>query len=249
MGWPPGRGASPEQVCIWEQIVLRVRRRTAELADDEVHRPDYPELLEEFESDTPRHGFFYRVQRGDTLTAVATEAIRDALSEAGMNPGMAAGGAPQARRLRVDMMNLIECAPWDDGILGSPKEEIGSVDRPGSGHYAPHGRGISFNAVHADNRGRMAKGQPPRRSVVYGGHIGGEGARHDGTGGRLPYLWIPRLDLQALRGTAAIVPQAGLWPNGLSGIWPPPEIVDLGAENVPTGGWGCEPYTSTVPPR
>jgi hypothetical protein len=243
--WPPPQGAEA-QICLLEQIQLRVNRIVATLADDIANSDqpgvptppedmDWPGMSEDWIKSDPIPGYWYQVVQGDSLSGIAQKMLRAALAAAGGPVEIMARDSTARRRLIVSAINSIECSPINDGLYGTADAH----------HYAPHLRGISLNRVHADNAARVSNGQAPRRAVT--------GVRsHDGTGGFLPLLWLPRWSMPALADAVprVVVEPEGFWPeNGLSGSWPPPPYVDLGAENVPSGGWGCEPYTSPVPWR
>ncbi len=75
----------------------------------------------------------------------------------------------------------------------------------------------------------MMLGEPPRRAIT------GKAA-HDGTGGHLPFVWIPRIQPNAP------VPILQDHEDGSSGINPPSDILAFGLENVPPAIYGCEQY-------
>jgi len=243
--WPPPAGADA-QICLLEQIQIRVNRIIAELADDiansdqpEAPTPpesmDWPGMFGDWVKPSPESGFWYQVVQGDSLSEIAQRMLRSALAAAGGPVEIMSRDSTARRRLIVAAINSIECSPINDGLYGTADAH----------HYAPHLRGISLNRVHADNGSRISQGLAPRRAVT-------GVASHDGTGGFLPLLWLPRWSMTALASVTprVVVEPEGFWPeNGLSGSWPPPPYVDLGADNVPSGGWGCEPFVSPVPWR
>lgn len=246
LNWPVAEGGDAAQLCIQDRVAIQVNLRLAQIAKGEADQADedagrtktMPEVLRENEpvsgdgNKYPQPGAFYRVNPpgsspltgGDpeNLSIIAKAALMNALQLAGLDPKMAVGDGADAQRLRVGMINAIECSPWNDALYGHEE----------SHHYSAHPRGISLNAVHADNRARLLRGEKPRRAVT------GK-TSHDGTGGHLPYLWIPAVDPGALE-MGEVVAIDGYWPNGNSGNWPPPEVTDLNAANVPRGPWGCE---------
>lgn len=240
--WPPPPGAEA-QICLLGQIQIRVNRIVATLADDiansDLPTPledmDWPGMSKDWIHPQPISGYWYQVVQGNSLSEIAQRMLRSALAAAGGPVEIMSRDSTTRRRLIVAAINSIECSPINDGLYGTADAH----------HYAPHLRGISLNRVHADNAARISNGQAPRRAVT--------GIQsHDGTGGFLPLLWLPRWSMEALSTSTpqVVVEPEGFWPeNGLSGSWPPPPYVDLGAENVPSGGWGCEPYTSPVPWR
>ena len=242
--WPPP-GDQTAQQCILDQIQVRANLILAELADEmangerelpdlvpdeDVEPPppeefDWSEELQDWMSAEPASGYWYQVVQGDNLTSIARRALQAFLAENDVS-------VADDRRLVVEALNSIECGPLNDGLYGHESAH----------HYAPHGRGISLNRVHADNASRIASGVSPIRTVT--------GIRnYEGPGGFLPMIWIPRWSSDAIRdpdGPFVEVEGEGFWPNGLSGSWPPPPFVDLGAVNVPSGGWGCIPQE--IPP-
>jgi hypothetical protein len=167
------------------------------------------EVIQEWTRDVPTPGFMFRVQpnEGWNMSTLAREAIKNA-------------GISNTASNRVAMQRLMECSPYNDALY----------NWPGAGaERGPDGRGINLNATHADNMDRMMQGKPARRAIT------GMGA-HDGTGGRLPYLWIPLLE------QGAPVPVVANWSDGRSGINPPVEILAFGLENVQPGIYGCSEY-------
>lgn len=244
--WPVPDSGDAARSCIQDRVRIRVDRRLAELVDeiaDEIEEEaqqesSMPEVIRDYEPVSgdgnryPAPSAFYRVNppgtspltggKPENLTIIAKAALMNALQMADLDPAMADGDDQFARNLRVGMMNAIECSPWNDALYGHES----------SHHYSPHPRGISLNAVHADNRTRLIRGEKPRRSVT------GE-ASHDGTGGHLPYLWIPAVDPDALE-LGVVKAVDSFWPNGDSGSWPPTEVSDLNGENIRRGPWGCE---------
>lgn len=265
--WPPPPHADDSQRCVWKRVLEAVHAlgdehgiQLCRLGDAAAAtRPStvgvslhWDEIVDKYSAgDTPHHGYLYQV-RGpghsvwaedgkETLSKVATAALANAFEEADLDPELALSTDSNGVRYLVrDMMILIECAPTNDAVLSSPLAELGSKGNPGSGHYAPHGRGISFHSVHAPNLVRMRAGMPMLRTVVNGGRADGAGAEHDGRGGHPPTLWIPLLNLDALR-EGAVSTRDMFWPDGSSTIVPPPEIMGLGKpENVAPGLWGCD---------
>jgi hypothetical protein len=173
------------------------------------------EIVEKWIRDVPTPGFLYRVQPGSVngMSGLAQQA----LANAGIpNPKNNNGVKVNSLNYR----NMIECSPWNDALL--------NVEGAG-GQGGPNDRGISLNAVHADNKQRMMMGQAPRRAVT------GKSS-HDGTGGHLPLVWLPALE------PGAPVPVIAEWPDGYLGINPPAEILAFGMEGVFPGQYGCDPW-------
>jgi len=229
-------GVLPEAIdCLWERIRVRTTARLADWADrycPTTEGADFEGLVGAWESPLPRCGFHYQAQRfghsswteHETLGHIAREALAAELEIAGYPPEAVDEVDRNGVRFRIKRMaSLIE--ETNDRIYGSSVRELGTERNPGVGHWSPTGRGVSFNPVHANNRDRLATGRSVRRAVVVGGRADGKNARHDGTGGHLPYLWITVLDRGRLAASPNdIVADRGAWPDGSSGDRPPLEF-------------------------
>lgn len=209
--FPPTGKPVAGVTCVWN--------RTLELVDAIIAARGFPvkpwEVVEEWTKPDPTPGFMYRA---DPATGWGiSDVAREALKNAGIP------NEPNANGVYVNqlaMIRLMECSPYNDAVL--------SVSG-GGGKQGPNGRGISFNAIHADNMNRMMRGEAARRSAT-------GIASHDGTGFHVPYMWTPLLEL------GAPVPVVANWEDGRSGINPPVEILAFGLENVAPGIYGCEEY-------
>lgn len=211
--FPPPAQAPAGVACVWERTLALVDA----IVEERGFQADPWEIVDEWTSpeNKPLPGTLFKPKAGSGW-GIASVA-REALENAGIpNPKNQNGVFANQLALR----NMIECSPWNDALYG--------VAGAG-GKGGPGGRGINLNASHADNLHRMTSGLPPRRAAT------GK-ASHDGTGGHLPFIWIPKLE------TGAPVPVVAQFEDGRSGINPPAEILAFGIENVPPGIYGCEPY-------
>jgi hypothetical protein len=145
-------------------------------------------------------------------------------------------GIPNTSQNRIALVRLIECSPYNDAVYGVKLSENAFGQRFRSDQ--PYG--ISGNPQHADNLTRMKQGLPVRRAAFRNSMSDHEDVPG---GGRHAALWIPLLQ----QGIESVGPSAVLaWQDGSSAINPPPEIIDLGFENVPDGEYGCAPWRMTV---
>ena len=208
VAFPPTGTPAKGVGCIWQKVL--------ELVDAIIAGREFPvkpwEVINEWTRDEPTPGFMFRVQPDANLSVSAI--ARKALRAAGIPDEKNANGV-YANRLA--MQRLLECSPYNDAVY--------SFAGSGAG-LGPDGRGINLNATHADNKQRMMQGRPARRSIT------GQSA-HDGTGGHLPFMWIPLIE------QGAPVPVVANWADGRSGINPPVEILAFGLENVQPGIYGC----------
>lgn len=216
VAFPPGAKPAPGVQCVW--------KRTLNIVDAIIAGRGFPvkpwEVVDDWTRDVPTPGFMYRVDpsTGWGVSSVAREALKNGGIPNPINPN---GVYPN----QAAMIRLLECSPYNDALYSF----AGS-----GGKRGPDGRGIVLHAVvHADNKQRMMRGESARRSIT--------GFKsHDGTGGHLPYLWIPLLE------PGAPVPVVADWEDGRSGINPPVEILAFGMENVPKAIYGCEEYNAAA---
>jgi hypothetical protein len=179
--------------------------------NDSGHVQTYADRLSEWEDPNgrPRIGRLYQGKSGDTLLTVAREALfgtREPRRE------------PRERQAVIDLSIRIDCSPWNQAVAGRPRDEL----EPG--HYAvTEGwttKGVSFQGIHADNRARLAEGEPPS--------VGG--------GSSFPYFWIPMIDLDALEVQGEVTTYGMNYPDdgygSYSMIDPPPWVIDLGFDDV-----------------
>jgi len=144
---------------------------------------------------------------------------------------------------RVDYIHLIQCSPWNDALYTTYGFGPQAME-------SPAGRALRFLPQHHDNRKRMMQGYAPRRNITLGDITDkGAGNAQAQSGDRnLAYLWLPKLNEDTLwdSGGKDITTNGVNWADGSSAIMPPPEVVELGVENVPEGaGWGCLGYEAS----
>ncbi|MDP3910852.1 MAG: hypothetical protein Q8Q14_10730, partial [Gemmatimonadales bacterium] len=186
---------------------------------------DYSGLIDEFTSPggEPMPGTLYYQRQGDMAFDIARWTLQNA-------------GIPNTAANRIALLRLIECSPYNDAVYGVKLSENAFKQRFRSDQ--PYG--ISGNPQHHDNLMRMKQGLPVRRAAQRNSMSGHETVPG---GGRHAAMWIPLL----AQGIEVVGPSAVLaWQDGTSGINPPPEILDLGIENVPPGEYGCAPWRTTL---
>jgi hypothetical protein len=184
-------------------------------------------LIEEFESPDgdPQVGTLYSY--GSQIPALANVA-RAALNTAGI---------PSNSANRIAYMRLIECSPYNDALYGVRLSEQSFNAR----FRNDQPFGISGYPQHYDNILRMKQGLSPRRAANRN-HMSKTTEQVPG-GRRHADPWLPLLK----PGTTVVGPAAvAEWQDGSSAINPPPEILDLGFENVPPGEYGCAPWRMPV---
>lgn len=241
---------------------IDVRRGTVVVESGVIFTIEPAEVpIDELEDPYPTPGAFYQVASGDTLLGTGNRSISwRALKSAGFLAAKAAGASDAAANTagsalannssaRLAMVRLIACSPWNDMLYGSWYTGVSNgLDR------GEHGRGIVMYSHHADNRARLAAGQPPLRNVdqgaasFYQSDPSRKTVPKDPSLVRFPYLWIPDLDLAAARAgrvEAATDPWPGKVPD--RDVWwsrtnPPPAVTRLDAESYGfvQGPLGCD---------
>lgn len=202
-----------------------------------------------YNDEWPDPGKFYQVggQDSDGLYGIAWRWFYTCLFLAARNAGGLdddAASAWAAERVgskgvaQAERADYILCVAWNDIVYGS--YTVASKNRRG-----PHGRGIDLVPQHGDNWRRILDSRRVLRNV-YLGTAGAEGTpRNAGAGdARLPLLWMPRLDDQALWSSGgSTIKAAGTWANGWSFYHPPPVVMKLGildaTQSAGLGVWGC----------
>lgn len=204
------------------------------------HPPD-PVDLEQWEDagKLPTIGTFFQVPRKFMLLGTGKKSVTWMALYRAANFCLLSQGASvdEAHRyaertahngdMRSEYGNLILASSWNDELYGT----WGYGRRCPVG---PHGRGIPFEACHADNRARLLAGRPPARQIPLGSpEDRGSGSAIVSTGRSRPYLWLPMINLdEFLRGI--ITTRGVVWPGDrrISGIDPPPEFWAFGMEGV-----------------
>ena len=178
----------------------------------------YEHLVAEWEGPEGRPviGRFYQVKEGDSILAVAREAIfgsRDPRLEA------------WERQVVSDYSIRIDCSPWNQTLYGKDASMLQPGHRAVENGWSKIG--VSFSPSFQDNRALMSQGAKPTSS----------------SGGGHPYIWLPMIDLEALETDRTVTTMGQNWPDDGGGeynkICPPPWAVDLQFENVAVGQVGC----------
>jgi len=211
--------------------------------------PRIKDLPDYYNDEWPDPGKLYQVggQDSDGLYGIAWRWFYTSLFLAARNAGGLDDDAARAWAAenvgpkgvaQAERADYILCVAWNDIVYGS--YTVASKNRRG-----PHGRGIDLVPQHGDNWRRILDGRRVLRNV-YLGTAGSEGTpRNAGSGdARLPLLWMPRLDDQALWSSGGrTIKAAGTWANGWSFYHPPPVVMKLGildaTQSAGLGVWGC----------
>jgi len=152
---------------------------------------------------------------------------------------------------RIQYLELIECGPYNDAVHATWGYAVGA--KYGQEHVAPTGRVIRLVKYHPDNRKRIQQGLPPMRNIELGDPSWPKQDppreafwQWDEAKQAFEYLWLPKLDYDALWNELRIAVDPEPWEGAVeeevlrSKIFPPPVITNLGLANVPTGmTWGC----------
>lgn len=166
---------------------------------------------------------------------VVRAALGSALLMAGVDPGLATSRTSHSRRLRQQMRGLMITAPLNDQVYGCTNANYcGGTDpsKPGSEDrthedlhvMGPDGRGLNFLPRHAPNRDRIARGLSVARAINEDGESLLSNAK-----GRRPLLWVPAINIEALRGTRPVATVEGMkWSDGTSTLEVPPRVRALG---------------------
>ena len=233
VNFPPKQGMQLAGVeCIWSRVVALVTqifkdRGVVPKGDD----PKPWEIINPYMEDPEdggmiRDGSLLRVRPnlgmsfyGTNKWSIAYKALENA-------------GVPSSGANRIEYTRLIQCSPWNDALTATAQWDGGGYPKFGAGR---NGRAIPLNANHADNKQRMLQGNAPRRAAT-------DYNSHDGTGGKNPLIWLPKIEHNA---PAVVV---ALNDDGTSGINPPRDILNFGLENVAPGSYGCDPFSSDAEP-
>lgn len=166
---------------------------------------------------------------------VVRAALGSALIMAGIDPELSMLRTSQARRLRQQMRRLVITAPFNDVVYGCTNANYcggsdpslpGAEDRTHQDLHVlgPEGRGINWLARHVHNRERIAEGLPVARATTQDG----EALLTDARGAR-PLLWIPAIDIDALRRARPVATVEGMrWSDKSSTLEVPPRVRALG---------------------
>jgi hypothetical protein len=205
---------------------------------------DYRAIVASLVDPYPTPGMFYQVKQGDTFygngsSAIIYRALRTAgflaaklqgLSDAEANTRGTAFANSANRRTAYN--ELVQCSPWNDLVFGT--WYAGSQAARGA-----HGRGIAMFPWHFDVRAQLEQGGPVVRNIDQGAasFVQSEPGKlaypRDSDGKRLPFIWLPELDLQAVANNiVALAPEP--WPGKDPAVdtWysrssPPPSLSEL----------------------
>lgn len=180
----------------------------------------------------PDAGVLHQTRRGEMLCgkgqksicymALRRAAMRAAKDAGAEKPDLFAERIASNANKRVQYAYLVLSSFFNDTCYGT--WGYGARCLPG-----PHGRAFVFRACHADNRARISEGEAPMRTIpLCKPDDKGTGvAAKQAEGKHREYLWLPMLNLEALWEHQTITTQGVKWPDGSSGIEPPPEVMRL----------------------
>lgn len=171
----------------------------------------------------------------DKTDGLVRAALLSALAMAELDPDYAHSRQSGARRLRQQMRAHLLC-DYNLEAYGASNENICGGNHPGKPHarggglvrhvMADTGLGVNWEPRHADNRMLIASERPPQRVTSRAGDPS-PGA----TGSARPLLWLPPVDLAALRREGRITAGALRWSDGSSVLRPPPPVGGRGIQN------------------
>jgi len=271
-GWvtfPPPADARDEVKCVWERInelvdeVFVARGVQPALLSEETWKvvdstgadlANYPWNEPAFDVHRrPAPGTFYLAQPGDNDTVFLRAVLAAALQMAGIPSEVAFDASSRtARRLRKELRDVILCSAFNDGRITSTSPELAGGRSPGANGptdtgvtnvLGPRGRGLVWAARHNDDVARIAQSLAPKRNIELDGTAIGAGRSQ-------MLLYIPAINLAALRGETPVITVEGMgWGDGRSTLEPPSAVAALGLDfsgvNLP-GGVGCAPSSSLV---
>lgn len=227
--------------------------------EDDQTQPDpspspTPIDIAEFEDPYPTPGLMYQVVYGDILGGTNSDrsiAYRALLSAGyvaatqllGLDQEAASQFARDLARnqaARAIYIRLIQCDLFNS--LYYDTEGFDSAITSGVRGADGRTRALRFLPVHADNRARLKDGLPPLRRI--------DRVTGSATAGKLEYLHLPLLDLEAIANANAPLDDrivVGVWSDGSTGMLPPPPIqAVMNLAVVPSGVYGCGSNTITV---
>lgn len=271
-GWvsfPPTAESRPEVKCVWERInelvdeVFTARGVEPALPADEAWSlvdvtgsdlGEYPWNRAVFDvRRRPAPGTFFLTKFGDTDPTVFRDALKAALEMAGVPSAVASDPSSRvARRLRKEFRDIVLCSPFNDGRVTSESVYLAGGRAPGTKGpndagvthmMGPNGRGLVWSARHHDDVARISLALQPERGI----DLQGEPL---GTAKSWMLLYIPAVNLAALRGETPVVTVDGMeWPDGRSTLDAPTPVsalgLDLAGVELP-GGVGCSPSSTLV---
>lgn len=164
--------------------------------------------------------------------------LGSALIMAGEDPELASSRSSRARRLRQQARALVLSSPWNLALYGCQNanycggcdpEMPSASERPCNSDLhviGDQGYGIHAFPYHDDVRRAIELGRPPTRMIdMMGQRLPGI------VGRRMPLLYLPPVDLEALRGSAPEARCTHRWEDGSSCLLPPPPVQRLGVRN------------------
>jgi hypothetical protein len=212
--------------------------------------PTIPEIVNP--DNFPSAGTFYQVQQGDILLGIAKRALAEAGYLAGIERGLSPAEAQEfAREFRTptrqaNYANLITCSPWNDATVTT--YGYGKQAQP-----AKSGRAIRMIPANDPNIQRMLAGLAPTRRINRGTQGDqANGVTRSGSGSSYATLWLPAIDLKAIKSGAGLKLGGSTWADGSSTKNPPRWVMNLGVidttSSEPRGlkKRGCKPHQAAI---
>jgi hypothetical protein len=207
--WVPPKTADDAAACLWDEIEDRVRARLEALPPDAcVPAVDPAEVIRPFiaRPGDPRPGTFYRIQKGDNITAIARKV----------------SGLRSGHPLVAPTIRCITSSDWNDEFYGTPWDSANKLFPKYTAVMKDNQFrviGKAFLPRHQNAVSEMYSGRMPERTIdntKAGNKLGVSGANSYGT------LWIPVLRIQD---DTLICPE-GNWADGRPKTEPPPEVIE-----------------------
>lgn len=178
-------------------------------------------------------GTMWVAGRSDNDATLVRDYLYCALAMAGQSTELATDDSKVGRRLRREARELILAAPFNDARVTSTSATLAGGRDPGT--FGPQdagvlhvlgtrGRGLVWANRHYDDLRRLALGVPAKRGIDLQGRVIGSG--------RGPMvLYLPAMNLHALRGPTPVVTCDGIaWPDGRSTLHPPRQVDMIGVD-------------------
>lgn len=182
----------------------------------------------------PTPGTFWRARQMDDDASLVRGYLFAALWMAGAEGQLAFDDSKVGRRLRRECRELILAAPFNDLRVTSSSASLAGGRAPGT-HGAndrgvtyvigQSGRGLVWAPRHYDDLARLASGLPAKRGIdLVGAPVG--------SGRSSLFLYLPAVNLLALRGATPVVTTEGVnWEaNGKNALYAPPAVDELGID-------------------
>ncbi len=193
-------------VCVYAEII-RVVADMGVQPDEEDETPG--EMLTGLLSDRPQFGKFYLIKNGDK-----------ALGESGMLQDAITDAAP-LRGTGSNRLALLKLMSTPNNYNADLYGRTKFTDQwPAYTGNDGINLGAAFLPRHKNAIQAIASGQMPERNISASGSKQGSGSSY-------ALLWIPPIDVQALKDLDTITISGETWSDGSSVLNPPPELLEL----------------------